>query len=80
MVTQKSHLSYRRIDKLKMATAMLDHIDRFFGLPTGLFCTSCFTADLGAREAEGLGGLIDCDHPLFMNVTAKSQVASVALL
>ena len=38
-----------------MATAMLDHIDRFFGLPTGLFCIGCFTAELEAREAEGLG-------------------------
>ena len=35
-----------------MATAMLDH---FFGLPTGLFCIGCFTAELGAKEAEGLG-------------------------
>ena len=25
-----------RIDKLKMATAMLDHVDRFFGLRTDL--------------------------------------------
>ena len=54
-VTQKSHLLYRRIDKLKMATVMLDHVDRFFGLPAGLFCIGCFTAELGAREAEGLG-------------------------
>ena len=38
-----------------MATAMLDHVDRLFGLPTGLFCIGCFTAELGAREAEGLG-------------------------
>ena len=38
-----------------MATAILDHVDHFFGLPTGLFCTSCLTADLGAGEAEGLG-------------------------
>ena len=48
----KSHLPYRRIDKLKMATATLD---RFFGLPTGLFCIDCFTAELGPREPEGLG-------------------------
>ena len=27
----------------------------FLGLPTGLFCVGCFTAGLGAREAEGLG-------------------------
>ena len=52
---QKSHLPYRRIDKLKMATAMLDHVERLFGLPTGLFCIGCFTIELGAREAEGLG-------------------------
>ena len=52
---QKSHLLYCRIDKLKMATAMLDRVDHFFDLPTGLFCTSCFTADLGAGEAESLG-------------------------
>ena len=39
----------------EMATAMLDHVDRFFGLRTRLFCISCFTAELGAKEAEGLG-------------------------
>ena len=50
-----SHLPYRRIEKLKMATTMLDHVDRFFGLPTGLFCIGYFTAELGAKEAEGLG-------------------------
>ena len=48
-VTKKSHLPYCRIDKLKMATAMLGH---FFGLPTGLFCIGCFTAELGAGEAD----------------------------
>ena len=48
----KSHPPYRRINKLKMMTAMLN---RFFGLPTGLFCIGCFTAELGAGEAEGLG-------------------------
>ena len=47
----KSHPPYCRIDKLKMVTAMLD---RFFGLPTDLFCIGCFTAELGAREAKGL--------------------------
>ena len=50
-ITQKSYLPYRRIDKLKMATATLD---RFFDLPTYLFCIDCFTAELGPREAEGL--------------------------
>ena len=55
MVTQKSHLLYCRIDKLKMATVMLDHVDHLFGLPTGLFCIGCFTTELGAREAKGLG-------------------------
>ena len=44
-----------RVDKMKMATAMLDHVDRFFGLPTGLFCIGCFTAELEAGEMEGLG-------------------------
>ena len=43
------------INKLKMAIAMLDHEDRLFGLPTGLFCIGCFTTELGARGAEGLG-------------------------
>ena len=38
-----------------MATALLDHVDHFFGLLTDLFCIGCFTAELGAREAEGLG-------------------------
>ena len=38
-----------------MTIAMLDHVDRFFGLPTGLFRIGCFTAELGAGEAEGLG-------------------------
>ena len=38
-----------------MATAMLDHVYRLFGLPTGLFCIGSFTAEVGAREAEGLG-------------------------
>ena len=38
-----------------MATTMLDHVDHFFDLPTGLFWIGCFTAELGAREAEGLG-------------------------
>ena len=38
-----------------MATAMLDHVDRSFGLPIGLFCTGCFTAELGAGEAKGVG-------------------------
>ena len=58
-----------------MATAMLDHVDRFFGLPASLFYTSC-SADLGAGEAEGPGaGLIYIvrDHPLFMNTTAKNN-------
>ena len=54
-VTQKSHLPYRKIEKLKMATTMLDHVDHFFGLPTGIFWIDCFIAELGAREAEGLG-------------------------
>ena len=36
-----------------MATAMLDHVDHFFGLPTDLFCIGCFIAELGAGEAEG---------------------------
>ena len=39
-----------------MATATLDHVDCLFGLLTDLFCISCFTAELGAGEAEGLGG------------------------
>ena len=27
----------------EMATVcMLDHVDRFFGVPTGLFCIDCF--------------------------------------
>ena len=52
---QKLHLPYLRIDKLKMATAILDHADRFFGLLTDLFYIGCFIAELGAREAEGLG-------------------------
>ena len=43
------------INKLKMAIAMLDHVDRLFGLPTGLFCIGCFTTELGAREAKGHG-------------------------
>ena len=47
-----SHLPYRIIDKLKIATATLD---RFFGLPTGLFCIDCYTAELGPRDPEGLG-------------------------
>ena len=38
-----------------MATAMLDHVDHFFGLLTDLFRIGCFTAELGAGEAEGLG-------------------------
>ena len=60
---QKSHLpyTYYRIDKLKVATAMLDHVDHFFGLPTGLFCIGCFTAELGAREAEDLGAGLNID-------------------
>ena len=51
----KSYLLYRRIDKLKMATAMLDHVEHIFGLLTDLFCIGCFTAELGAGEAKGLG-------------------------
>ena len=53
---QKSRLPYHRIDKLKMATAMLDHVDHFLGLLTDLFCIGCFTAELraGVWEAEGL--------------------------
>ena len=43
------------VDKLKMATAMLDHVDRLFGMPTGLFCIGSFTAELRAREAKGFG-------------------------
>ena len=38
-----------------MATAMLDHVDRYFGLLTDLFFIGCFTAELVAGEAEGLG-------------------------
>ena len=38
-----------------MATAMLYHVDRFFGLLTDLYCIGCFTAELKAGEAEGLG-------------------------
>ena len=38
-----------------MATATLDHVDHFFGLPTGLFYIGCFIAELWARKAEGLG-------------------------
>ena len=34
---------------------MLDHVDHFFGLFTDLFCIGYFTAELGAREAKGLG-------------------------
>ena len=37
-----------------MATAMLDHVDRLFGLPTCLVCIGCFTAELGAGEAKVL--------------------------
>ena len=33
---QKSHLPYRRIDQLKMATDMLDPVDDFFGPPIGV--------------------------------------------
>ena len=38
-----------------MAAAMLEHVDHFFGLLSDLFCIGCFTAELGAGEAEGLG-------------------------
>ena len=50
-----SHLPYCRIDKLKMVTAILDHVDSFFGLPTGFFCIGYFTAEFGAGEAKGVG-------------------------
>ena len=64
-----------------MATAMLDHVHRFFGLPTGLFCTSCFTADLGAGEADGLGaGLIQSVIILYERNSSLIQLATVALL
>ena len=81
-------IPYCRIDtKLKMAIAMVDHIDGFFGLPTGLFCIGCFTAELEAWEAEGSWCWFEivCDHPeaLFMNATAKKfnkRVVSIAIL
>ena len=44
-----------------MATAMLDHVDPFFGLPTDLFCITCFTAELGAGEAKSLGAGLNID-------------------
>ena len=58
-----------------MATAMLDHVDHFFGLLTDLFRIGCFTAELGAQRGRGSWCWFEivCDHPLFMNATAKNN-------
>ena len=64
-----------------MATAMLDHVDRFFGLPYNI---GCFTTELGAGEAKGFWCWFEIVryHPPFMNTIAKnnSRRASVDLL
>ena len=43
---------------------------------SGLFCIGCYTAGLGAGEAEDLGQGLKTSvimHPIFMNVAAKNN-------
>ena len=64
-----------RIDKLKMATVTLDHIDRFFGLPTDFLHWLLLYSRAGSQRGRGSWCWFEIvrDHPLFMNATAKSR-------
>ena len=64
-----------RIDKLKMATVTLDHIDHFFGLPTDLLHWLLLYSRAGSQRGRGSWCWFEIvrDHPLFMNVTAKNN-------
>ena len=64
-----------RIDKLKMATVTLDHVDRFFGLPTDLLHWLLLYSRAGSQRGRGSWCWFEIvhDHPLFMNMTAKNN-------
>ena len=60
------------IGKLKVATAMLKLSS------TGLFCIGCFTAGLGAGEAEGLGPGLKQSVIILYYRTQQQKIIQVA--